>query len=102
MPPLPARPPTRWGSSALRVEALEERGLSPATVALITRTAGVGVAAPALERETYLAASPSQSPFAELPPPVTVLGIDAVAEPKLHDLPLSGGRLLNAADSAAP
>ena len=87
------------GSSALRVEALEERGLSPATVALITRTAGVGVAAPALERETYLAAGPSRSPSAELPPPVTVLGIDAVAEPKLHDLPLSGGRLLTAADS---
>ena len=87
------------GHSALRVEALEERGLSPATVALITRTAGVEVAAPALQRETYLAASLSQSPSTELPAPVTVLGIDAVAEPKLHDLPLSGGRLLNAADS---
>jgi putative ABC transport system permease protein len=87
------------GHSALRVEALEERGLSPATVALITRTAGVEVAAPALQHETYLAASLSQSPSAELPAPVTVLGIDAVAEPKLHDLPLSGGRLLNAADS---
>ena len=86
------------GHSAVRVEALEERGLSPETVAAITKTAGVEVAAPALERKTYLAASLSQSPSAELPAPVTVLGIDAVAEPKLHDLPLSGGRLLNAGD----
>jgi len=58
----------------LRVEALEERGLSPETVAVITRTAGVLVAAPALERKTYLAAGLSQSPSAELPAPVTVLG----------------------------
>jgi putative ABC transport system permease protein len=89
------------GHSAVRVEALEERGLSPETVAAITRTAGVEVAAPALERKTYLAATLSQSPSAELPAPVTVLGIDAVAEPKLHDLPLSGGRLLNAGDSGS-
>jgi putative ABC transport system permease protein len=89
------------GASVLRVEALEERGLSPETVAVITRTAGVLAAAPALERKTYLAAGLSQSPSAELPAPVTVLGIDAVAEPKLHDLPLSGGRLLNAADSGS-
>jgi putative ABC transport system permease protein len=87
------------GHSALRVQALEERGLSREAVAIVTQAAGVGVAAPALERKTYLAASPSQTPSAQLPAPVTVLGIDAVAEPKLHDLPLSGGRLLTAADS---
>ncbi len=89
------------GHSAVRVEALEERGLSPATVAAITKTAGVEVAAPALERKTYLAPSLSQSPSTELPAPVTVLGIDAIAEPMLHDLRLSGGRLLNAGDSGS-
>ncbi|MGD0020552.1 MAG: FtsX-like permease family protein [Candidatus Limnocylindrales bacterium] len=87
------------GHSALRVLALAERGLSKEAVAAVTKTAGVDVAAPALERKTYLAASLSQTPSATLPAPVTVLGIDAVAEPKLHDLPLSGGRLLIATDS---
>jgi putative ABC transport system permease protein len=89
------------GHSALRVQALEERGLSAATVAVVTRASGVAVAAPALERQTYLAASLTASPSAKLPAPVTVLGIDPVAEPKLHDLPLSGGRLLTAADSSS-
>ena len=89
------------GRSAVRVRTLEERGLSPEAVALVTRTAGVDVAAPALERQTYLAAGLSQTPSATLPAPVTVLGIDALAEPKLHDLPLSGGRLLTAADSGS-
>ena len=87
------------GHSALRVQALEERGLSRETVALVTKAAGVEVAAPALERKTYLAPSAALTPSATLPAPVTVLGIDAVAEPKLHDMPLSGGRLLTAADT---
>ena len=87
------------GRAAVRVEALEEHGLSRDSLAAIAGTAGVDVVAPALERKTYLAASPSLSPAAEPPAPVPVLGIDAVAEPKLHDLPLSGGRLLTSADS---
>ena len=87
------------GRGVLRVQALEERGLSRDALAIVTAAPGVEVAAPALERKTYLAASPSQGPSQKLPAPVTVLGIDAVAEPKLHDLPLSGGRLLTAADT---
>jgi putative ABC transport system permease protein len=79
------------GHAALRVDALEEQGLSPAAVAAITKVAGVEVAAPALERKTYLAANPNRSSSAELTPPVTVLGIDPVAEPKLHDLSLAAG-----------
>lgn len=87
------------GHSDLRVRALEERGLSQATVDLIDHTAGVSIAAPALERRTYLATSLTQTPSAELPPPVTVLGIDPIHEPLLHDLPLVSGRLLAATDA---
>ena len=86
------------GRADLRVRALEERGLSQATLDLIDHMAGVSVAAPAIERKTYLAASLTQTPSAKLPAPVTVLGIDPVEEPVLHDLPLVSGRLLTATD----
>jgi putative ABC transport system permease protein len=87
------------GHAALRVQALEERGLSQQVLSVVKHAAGVQVAAPALERKTYLAASSNQTPSSKLPAPVTVLGIDPVAEPLLHDMPLSGGRLLIATDA---
>ena len=87
------------GHSDLRVTALEEGGLTQATVADIEKVAGIAVAAPALERKTYLAASLSQTAGNKLPPPVTVLGIDPVVEPKLHDMPLVGGRPLAPGDT---
>ncbi len=65
------------GRADLRVAAFGETGLSAETVALIAGTPGVAVAAPALERRTYLGAGASTT--ATLPPPVTVLGIDPVA-----------------------
>jgi putative ABC transport system permease protein len=86
------------GRAVVRVQALEERGLSPAAVQATERAVGVAVAAPALERKTYLAAGPNQTATAKLPPPVTVLGIDPILEPQLHDLPLVSGRLLTATD----
>jgi putative ABC transport system permease protein len=87
------------GHASVRVAALEEVGLSPAAVAAIEATAVVDVAAPALERKTYLSASLDLTPGSRLPSPVTVLGIDVAAEPKLHDMPLAGGRLLTATDT---
>jgi putative ABC transport system permease protein len=89
------------GNSVLRVQALEEKGLTAETVALIDGTAGVAVAAPALERKTYLDTDPDQSPLAPLPPPLAVLGVDPVREPKLHPLTLAEGRLLSTTDAAA-
>jgi putative ABC transport system permease protein len=86
------------GHADLRVGALEESGLSRATVATIDGLAGASIAAPALERKTYLAVSPNQTATAKLPPPVTVLGIDPVLEPQLHDMPLVSGRPLGAGD----
>jgi putative ABC transport system permease protein len=87
------------GHADLRVGALEETGLSQQTVDLIKGAAGVSIAAPALERRTYLSASPNLTPSSKLPPPVTVLGIDPVLEPQLHDMPLASGRLLAASDT---
>ena len=87
------------GHATLRVHALEERGLGPDTVAAVKGVPVVAVAAPGLERKTYLAASQSQSPSAALPAPVTVLGVDPAVEPQVHDMPLSGGRLLAASDT---
>jgi len=89
------------GHADLRMQALEERGLGQATINAIMATAGVGVAAPALERQTYVAAGPNLTPTAALPPSVTVLGIDPVAEPRLHDMPLAAGRLLTTGDAQA-
>ena len=86
------------GRADLRVGALEEQGLSQATVDVIAQTAGVSVAAPALERRTYLAARVGQTSPLNLPAPVTVLGIDPVLEPRLHDMPLAAGGLLTAGD----
>jgi putative ABC transport system permease protein len=88
------------GYAAVRVQALEEKGLSPETVEIVRRSPAVQAAAPALERKTYLAVNLSQTPAAGLPAPVTVLGIDPPAEPQLHSMPLSGGRLLEAGDTA--
>jgi putative ABC transport system permease protein len=87
------------GRSDLRVGALEEQGLNQATVDVIAGVPGVSVAAPALERETYFSGPLTQTPTEQLPPPVTVLGIDPVREPELHDMPLAAGRLLTAGDA---
>jgi ABC-type lipoprotein release transport system permease subunit len=87
------------GRSALRVQALEEQGLDTATVNVISQVAGVSVAAPALERKTYLSVSTSQTAATQLPPSVTVLGIDPDRETQLHDMPLNSGRLLGASDA---
>jgi putative ABC transport system permease protein len=86
------------GRSDLRVQALEEQGLDTATVGVIAQVAGVSVAAPALERKTYLSVGADQTASTQLPPSVTVLGIDPVREPLLHDMPLASGRLLTAGD----
>ncbi|MGZ8438073.1 MAG: FtsX-like permease family protein [Candidatus Limnocylindrales bacterium] len=80
------------GRADLRVAAFGERGLTPETVQAIKDTPGVEVIAPALQRRIYL--GPSIDADGALPPPVTVLGIDPVAEPQLHDLHLVAGSTL--------
>jgi putative ABC transport system permease protein len=80
------------GRAELRVAAFGETGLSPDTVATIAATPGVAVAAPALEQRTYL--GDGLAPGGELPPPVTVLGIDPTVDSRLHDLGLVSGSAL--------
>jgi putative ABC transport system permease protein len=80
------------GRADLRVAAFGETGLSEETVATIAGTPGVAVAAPALEQRTYLGAGLETGD--ELPPPVTVLGIDPTVDGKLHDLAIVDGSAL--------
>ncbi len=82
------------GRADLRVVALGEGGLAAATVATIGATPGIAVAAPALERRTYLQAPVAGIGGAALPPSVTVLGVDPAAEAVLHELPLIAGSSL--------
>jgi putative ABC transport system permease protein len=84
------------GRADLRVAAFGESGLSDATLAIIAGTPGVAVAAPALERRTYLI--PDLASDAPLPPPVTVLGIDPSVDSQLHDLSLVTGAPLRFPD----
>ena len=86
------------GRADLRVAAFSETGLSDATVATIESTPGVAVAAPVLERRTYLAPLLDASPTAALPPPVTILGIDPTLDPLIHALPLASGDALDDAN----
>jgi putative ABC transport system permease protein len=80
------------GRANLRVASFGETGLSADTVETIAETPGVLVAAPALQRRTYL--GPDIEAGQLLPPPVTVLGIDPAAEPRLHDVRLVEGSIL--------
>jgi putative ABC transport system permease protein len=89
------------GRADLRVGALEEQGLNQATVAIVDKVAGVAVAAPALERKTYIAPTVGGPASDQLPPSVTVLGIDPVLEPQVHDMTLIAGRALAAGDTKA-
>ncbi len=87
---------TLVGRAELRVAAFGEIGLSDATLATVRDTPGVDVAAPSFERRTYL----GTGLFAPgpLPAPVTLVGIDPVLEPRIHDLTLAAGAPLEPGD----
>jgi putative ABC transport system permease protein len=85
------------GTADLRVAAFQEVGLGPDSVAAIEDTPGVAVAAPGIERRTFL--GPEQfGAGEELPEPVTILAIDPEREPAVRTLALAGGRLLTGTD----
>jgi len=87
------------GRADLRVAAFQDRTLSADSVAAIADAPGVVVAAPVLERRTYLA--PSVDNPDALPPPVTIIGIDPALEVRVRDLPLVSGSPLSASDAPA-
>lgn len=78
------------GRADLRIAAVPETGLSDASVAAVSATSGVAVAAPELEARTYPLPTVA-SGAAALPGPVTVLGIDPAADSRVHDRPLAAG-----------
>ena len=82
------------GRADLRVSAFGESGLGRETLGAIDATEGVGLAAPALERQTYLLAGPSVG----LPAAVTIVGIDPAREPQVHELTLAEGFGLTSGD----
>jgi putative ABC transport system permease protein len=75
------------GRADLRISAFLEAGLSAATLEAIRATDGVAVAAPAVERRTFLEPPLGHGPF----DPVTVLGIDPAVDARVHDLTLVAG-----------
>jgi putative ABC transport system permease protein len=77
------------GRADVRVEAFGPGGLSAESLAAIEAAPGVVVAAPALERRTYLA--PAADVPETTPAPVTVLGIDPAREARVRDAALAAG-----------
>ena len=80
------------GRADLRVAAFGDPGLSADSVAAIAEAPGVVVAAPVLERRTYLE-SDLDDPNV-LPKPITILGVDPTLEEKVRPLPLAAGKEL--------
>jgi putative ABC transport system permease protein len=87
------------GKADLRVAAFQDGRLSPESVAAIEEAPGVVVAAPEVERRTFLAAAlDSQDPN---PPSVTIVGIDPALETQVRDLPLVAGSQLSGPEAFA-
>jgi putative ABC transport system permease protein len=78
------------GRADLRVTAFEETGLSSDTLTQLDGVPGVALTAPAIERRTFLLSQPGRPVETA---PVTVLGIDPAAEPRVRDMPLASGIL---------
>src|SRR4051812_2150679 len=76
------------GRADLRVEAFGPTGLSADSEAAVEDAPGVAIAAPALERRTYLSPGVDQSTPAA---PVTALGIRPDREARARDLVLASG-----------
>jgi putative ABC transport system permease protein len=85
------------GRADLRVEAFGPTGLSADSLAAIEAAPGVAVAAPALERRTYLVPA-ADAPDAA-PPPVTALGVDPAREAAVRDLVIEAGTPLGSPDA---
>jgi putative ABC transport system permease protein len=89
------------GRADLRVAAFQDRGLSPETVAAIADAPGVVVAAPVLERRTYLEADPLDTGTSDRTAPVTILAIDPELDAQIRDLPVVDGKGLAGPQSFA-
>jgi putative ABC transport system permease protein len=86
------------GRADLRVAAFAETGLTGETLATVESVPGVALAAPAIERRTFLVPSGGRSPSAQ---PVTVLGIDPTREPRVREVAPVRGAALEGIDEPA-
>ncbi len=77
------------GRADLRVQSFGPAGLSADTLAAIEAAPGVDLAAPALERRTYLV--PAGDDPVTLGAPVTAIGIDPARESAVRDLVVAKG-----------
>ncbi|HEY7969323.1 MAG TPA: FtsX-like permease family protein [Candidatus Limnocylindrales bacterium] len=89
------------GRADLRVEAFGPAGLSANSRAAVEAAPGVAVAAPVLQRRTYLASTTGAGASGEPAAPVTLVGIDPGLERQVRDLVLASGRPLGSADEPA-
>lgn len=76
------------GRADLRVAAFTESGLTGRTLAAVDAVPGVAVAAPAIERRTFLRGAPGRPATTE---PVTVVGVDMGREGGVRDLSVVRG-----------
>lgn len=72
------------GNTQIRVSSFQQSGLNDASQEAIARSPGVAVAAPQIERRTYLQGG--SKPGTPLRLPVTVLGIDPASDPAVHPM----------------
>ena len=86
------------GRADVRVAAFTETGLSAATLTQVVGVPGVALAAPAIERRTFLGSEAGRPVTTD---PVTVLGIDPSLEPRVRDLTLARGAALATDDPSA-
>jgi putative ABC transport system permease protein len=78
------------GRADVQVSAFADAGFTAGALDVIRSTEGVSLAAPVVERRTFLQAPVGQEPS----DPVTVLGIDPTLDPEVHDLALASGSAL--------
>src|SRR5262245_6602633 len=84
------------GRADLRVEAFGPTGLSADSLHAVEDAPGVDVAAPALEKRTYLVPGIHQT---EANPPVTAIGVDPEREARVRDFVLVDGDPLSNAEA---
>jgi putative ABC transport system permease protein len=85
------------GRADLRIQSFGPAGLTAETLSAIEDAPGVTLAAPALQRRTYL--SPAVDDPNTSAAPVTAVGIDPTREAAIHDLVLASGHPLGGPDT---
>ncbi len=89
------------GRADLTVAAFGDAGLSETSIDAIRALPGVRIAAPTIQRRTYLAPGSLPAGTSAAAAPVAVLGIDPVLDPQVRDLAVIRGSGLARPDEAS-